>query len=313
MKLLIAKLLRDCTRIHECATLGKTARMWRRDLGDGTAYVELRCGHPCVLPLSVLEVIGSEDIPDMFDVKEKKERKMPQKRKSSEPQTVQQTDIAQAVADTAATAANGKPMNGGVHATPSVSLHDGNLVVTGYEKLAFVLKAKLLNIKLLEEETALSKESFRGISQKVAAEAAASVAAGGKPPTQLSFPDGTGGSIVVKLPKDMGAAGNYVSLTSEALEKALESGVNLIDGGYASVESTITLSGTWVDWFKGVLASWEAGGVAIPDGWSERSATKLTPEGYTRLRELASTDPSKVELFEAMRKMGTRAPSVGYI
>jgi len=117
---------------------------------------------------------------------------------------------------------------------------------------------------------------------------------------------GPGGRVTVSLPDPL-VESSRNGVKPELLVELAEAG---IDGTELVTKKRVyTLTGTWIDWFEGIIAGWEKQGVPVPDGVTMSESLRLTDAGVLKLQAMAA-ESTVGPVCKKVLSEGLRAPTV---
>lgn len=254
----------------DCAYAGQTGEVCRV-LENGGLYVVLKCGHPLTLPAGGpdghYEIVSEPAMAPARDDNEKPEGETMAKRTSKTAKAPEEQAVKQAV----------------------IPNSKGIIPVQGYEAQVKRFKTNLKFFEQLEGQIDEDKGLFRGLAAQVVENTTGEV-------RRVEFLADDGSVVPVSLP-DLSKAGNRTSIKPELAAELVKLGVDLGELDVLESETTIVLSGPFVDWFRqNVLQpNYVAHGLPIPAGIEEKTTTRLSETGITKLQAMAKEAKTEQE------------------
>lgn len=169
--------------------------------------------------------------------------------------------------------------------TRSAAIPDGRgaIPVQGYEEQVKRFKTNMRFLEQLQQQVDEDKGIFRTLAAQVARGALGTV-------RRVEFLAEDGSVVPVVFP-DTSKAGNRTAIKPELVNELLRLGVDIDELGVTESETTITITGPFVQWFREhVLApNYTSHGLAVPEGIEEKTTTRISEAGVKKLQSLMQT------------------------
>ena len=156
----------------------------------------------------------------------------------------------------------------------------GVIQVQGYEDEVKSFVTDYTFYVQLQKRIDAVKDKFRKLAQE------AEQNTEGADVTRVEFIAEDGSCIPVSF-ADIEKEANRNAISDKAYKAALKLGFDVNELGVTQTHESYVLAGDWVEWFKGVLQSYEAQGQATPQGFSHKEVVKLSVDGIAQLRKMA--------------------------